>query len=55
VHPHVLETYTEHTFATYLDRSRTLELDGLTPVEQRLAGFLTELFASEFSLLQTES
>ncbi|HEX2903519.1 MAG TPA: DNA topoisomerase IB [Jatrophihabitans sp.] len=55
VHPHVLETYTEHTFADYLDRSRALELDSLTPAEQRLAGFLTELFESEFSLLHTES
>ncbi|HEU5269671.1 MAG TPA: DNA topoisomerase IB [Jatrophihabitans sp.] len=53
VHPHVLETYTEHTFGTYLDRSRPLDLAGLEPSEQRLAGFLTELFASEFSLLQT--
>jgi DNA topoisomerase I len=55
VHPHVLETYTEHTFGTYLDRSRPLELAGLEPTEQRLAGFLTELFESEFSLLQTQS
>jgi DNA topoisomerase I len=55
VHPHVLETYTEHTFGDYLDRSRPLELPGLEPAEQRLAGFLTELFASEFSLLQTKS
>ncbi|HTZ44415.1 MAG TPA: DNA topoisomerase IB [Jatrophihabitans sp.] len=52
VHPHVLETYTEHTFGDYLDRSRPLELAGLEPVEQRLAGFLTELFETEFSLLQ---
>jgi hypothetical protein len=55
VHPHVLETYTEHTFGTYLDRSRPLDLPGLEPAEQRLAGFLAELFASEFSLLQAES
>lgn len=55
VHPHVLETYTEHTFGSYLDRSRPLDLAGLEPSEQRLAGFLTELFASEFSLLQPES
>jgi DNA topoisomerase-1 len=55
VHPHVLETYTEHTFGDYLERSRPLELDGLEPVEQRLAGFLTELFETEFSLLTTES
>ena len=55
VHPHVLETYTEHTFGTYLDRSRPLELAGLEPTEQRLAGFLTELFESEFSLLRTQS
>jgi DNA topoisomerase-1 len=55
VHPHVLETYTEHTFGTYLDRSRPLELAGLEPVEQRLAGFLAELFESEFSLLQARS
>jgi DNA topoisomerase-1 len=55
VHPHVLETYTENTFGSYLDRSRPLELPGLEPAEQRLAGFLRELFASEFSLLQAES
>jgi len=55
VHPHVLETYTEHTFGSYLDRSRPLKLAGLEPAEQRLAGFLTELFESEFSLLQTQS
>ena len=55
VHPHVLETYTENTFASYLDRSRPLKLAGLEPTEQRLAGFLTELFESEFSLLQTQS
>lgn len=55
VHPHVLETFTEHTFGTYLDRSTPLELDTLTPTEQRLAGFLQELFESEFSLLQAES
>jgi len=55
VHPHVLETFTEHTFGTYLDRSRPLALPRLEPAERRLAGFLTELFASEFSLLQTKS
>lgn len=55
VHPHVLETYTEHTFGQYLDRSRPLKLATLTPAEQRLAGFLAELFESEFSLLHTES
>lgn len=55
VHPHVLETYTEHTFADYLDASKPLKLKTLTPTEQRLAGFLTVLFESEFSLLQTES
>jgi len=55
VHPHVLETYTEHTFGSYLDQSRPLKLAGLEPTEQRLAGFLTELFESEFSLLQTRS
>jgi len=53
VHPHVLETYTEHTFGDYLDKSRPLDLPGLEPAEQRLAGFLAELFESEFSLLQT--
>jgi len=55
VHPHVLETYTEHTFGDYLDKSRPLDLPGLEPAEQRLAGFLTELFQSEFSLLRTRS
>jgi DNA topoisomerase-1 len=55
VHPHVLETYTEDTFGSYLDRSRPLKLAGLEPAEQRLAGFLAELFESEFSLLQTQS
>jgi DNA topoisomerase-1 len=53
VHPHVLETYTEHTFGDYLARSKPRRLAGLQPEEQRLAGFLTELFDTEFSLLST--
>ncbi len=55
VHPHVLETFTEHTFGDYLDATKPLKLATLSPAEQRLAGFLTVLFESEFSLLQTES
>lgn len=55
VHPHLLETYTEHTFADYLARSKPRRLKGLQPTEQRLAGLLTELFDSEFSLLATGS
>jgi DNA topoisomerase-1 len=53
VHPHVLETYTEHTFGDYLARSKPRPIAGLQPQEQRLAGFLTELFDTEFSLLST--
>ncbi|MGI8668105.1 MAG: DNA topoisomerase IB [Jatrophihabitans sp.] len=51
VHPHLLETYTEHTFGDYLARSRPRRLAGLQPQERRLAGLLTELFDTEFSLL----
>ncbi|HET6210142.1 MAG TPA: DNA topoisomerase IB [Jatrophihabitans sp.] len=55
VHPHLLETYTEHTFADYLARSKPRRLAGLQPAEQRLAGLLTELFDTEFTLLRTGS
>ncbi len=51
VHPHVLHTYTEHTFAEYLKQSTPRQLAELEPSEQRLAGFLTELFDTEFTLL----
>jgi len=37
VHPHVLETYTEHTFGDYLDQSRPLKLPGLEPQNSRVA------------------
>lgn len=52
VHPHVLQTYTEHTFADYLDRAKPVERKGLSVDEQLLASFLTELFETEFELLQ---
>ena len=55
VHPDLLEIYTEHTFADYLARSKPRRLAGLEPAEQRLAGLLTELFDTEFSLLNTRS
>jgi DNA topoisomerase I len=55
VHPHVLETYTERTFGDYLARSKPRRLAGLEPDEQRLAGFLIELFDTEFSLLSTHN
>jgi DNA topoisomerase-1 len=54
VHPHVLHTYTEHTFGDYLARSRPRKLAELEPAEQRLAGFLAELFDTEFSLLTSK-
>jgi DNA topoisomerase-1 len=53
VHPHVLETYTEHTFAPYLAQAKPRRLPGLHPDEQQLAAFLTELFEAEFTLLTT--
>lgn len=52
VHPHVLHTYTEHTFASYLDKARPVKRKGLTKDERLLTGFLTELFETEFELLQ---
>ncbi|MBV9822815.1 MAG: DNA topoisomerase IB [Actinobacteria bacterium] len=55
VHPHVLETYTEHTFGAYLDQAKPLGVRGLHPDEQLLAAFLAELFDAEFSLLSTGS
>jgi len=53
VHPHVLETYTEHTFGDYLDQAKPRPLKGLHSDERLLAAFLTELFDAEFSLLST--
>ncbi|MDQ2955494.1 MAG: hypothetical protein M3Y42_00825 [Actinomycetota bacterium] len=55
VHPHVLQTYTEHTFEKYLTSSRPRSIAHLEPEECRLAAFLTELFDAEFSLLTTGS
>jgi DNA topoisomerase-1 len=55
VHPHVLETYTEHTFGSYLDQAKPQAVAGLYPDEQLLAAFLAELFDAEFSLLSTGS
>lgn len=52
VHPELLNSYTEHTLADHLARSTPRRLAGLEPDEQRLAGLLTELFDSEFSLLK---
>ena len=51
VHPHVLETYTEHTFADYLDQAESQDVPGLDADERQLAAFLTVLFEAEFSLL----
>ena len=53
VHPHVLQTYTEHTFGSYLDRAKPRRSAGLHPDERLLAAFLLELFEAEFSLLST--
>ena len=55
VHPHVLETYTEHTFGSYLKLAKPRPAPGLHPDEQLLAAFLVELFEAEFSLLSTRS
>ncbi|HEX8080011.1 MAG TPA: DNA topoisomerase IB [Jatrophihabitans sp.] len=55
VHPHVLETYTEHTFGDYLAQAKPRPISGLHPDEQQLAAFLLELFEAEFSLLSTRS
>ena len=53
VHPHVLHTYTEHTFAEYLARAKPVRRPGLTKDERELTAFLTELFETEFELLQS--
>jgi DNA topoisomerase-1 len=55
VHPHVLETYTEHTFGNYLQLAKPRPVPGLYPDEQLLAEFLLQLFDAEFSLLSTRS
>jgi DNA topoisomerase-1 len=55
VHPHVLETYTEHTFGSYLKLAKPRPVPGLHPDEQLLAAFLLVLFEAEFSLLSTRS
>ena len=60
VHPHVLQTYTEHTFADYLARAgarpaRRRSATALSEDERLLAAFLTELFETEFELLQRTS
>ena len=52
VHPHVLLTYTEHTFADYLARAEPRATKGLTRDERELAAFLGELFDTEFSMLR---
>jgi DNA topoisomerase-1 len=54
VHPHVLETYTEQTFGSYLAQAKPKPVRGLHPDEQLLAAFLVELFEAEFSLLATK-
>ncbi len=55
VHPHVLETYAEHTFGSYLAQAKPRPVAGLHSDEQLLAAFLAELFEAEFSLLATQS
>jgi DNA topoisomerase-1 len=50
VHPHVLETFTERTFAEYLQASRPRRTPLLEPDERALDAFLKALFAGEFSL-----
>jgi DNA topoisomerase-1 len=52
VHPHVLHTYSEHTFGDYLARAKPVSRKRLTDDERLLAAFLTELFEAEFDLLQ---
>jgi DNA topoisomerase-1 len=52
VHPHVLETYTEHTFADYLSAAKASRTNGLTKDERQLTAFLIVLFDREFSLLR---
>jgi DNA topoisomerase-1 len=52
VHPHVLETYTEHTFADYLAAATPVRRKGLTKDERLLTAFLGELFEAEFGELQ---
>ena len=52
VHPHVLETFTEHTFEDYLRASKPARTPLLESDERALAAFLQTLFTSEFSLLE---
>lgn len=53
VHPHVLETYTEHTFSDYLQRAKPRRTPGLDPEERALTAFLTVLFDTESSQLHS--
>ncbi len=52
VHPHVLETFTEHTFEDYLQASKPARTPLLESDERALAAFLQTLFTTEFSLLE---
>ncbi len=58
VHPHVVETFTEHTFETYLDASRALVDSSqryLDRSEQELLAFLQTLFEREFELIEQKT
>jgi DNA topoisomerase-1 len=55
VHPHVLETFTEHSFEDYLKASKPARTPLLEPDERALAAFLQTLFTTEFSLLEQRS
>ncbi|HJQ42265.1 MAG TPA: DNA topoisomerase IB [Jatrophihabitantaceae bacterium] len=48
VHPHVLATFGNGTFADYLEHSRPNRNPMLTPIERRLAGFLQVLLEAEY-------
>jgi DNA topoisomerase I len=52
VHPHVLETFTEHSFEDYLKASKPARTPLLESDERALAAFLKTLFTTEFSLLE---
>ena len=55
VHPHILETFTDHHFEEYLKASRPVRAPLLDADERALESMLQTLFSSEFSQLQTES
>lgn len=52
VHPHILEVYTNQTFATYYKKLKSRQVRGLFTSEVELLQFLELLFQDEFDVLR---